>query len=114
MDESILQSVKKMLGILEEQTPFDLEIKILINSALAVLTQLGVGPDEGYAIETGLEPWNEFIGDSKNLNMVQQYVYLKVKLGWDTPQNGATVNLLKEEATALESRINYVVDKGVE
>lgn len=113
MDESILQSVKKMLGIMEEDTPFDLDIKIHINSALAVLTQLGVGPDEGYAIETGHEPWSNFIGDAQNLEMIKTYVYLKVRYVFDPPQNSTVLNAFKEQIAEYESRIHYIVDKGV-
>ena len=76
--ESILTSIKKLLGIAEEYTQFDDDIIIHINSVFLNLTQLGVGPSEGFLIEDDTATWDDFIGDSNQLQAVKSYVYLKV------------------------------------
>ena len=76
--ESILTSIKKMLGITEEYAHFDTDIIIQINTACMILTQLGVGPPEGFVIEDETSSWNDFIKDSTKIEAVKTYIYLKV------------------------------------
>ena len=83
--ESILTSIKKLLGITEEYEQFDQDIIIHINSVLSVLTQLGVGPTEGFSIKDEKSVWTDFIEDGLKLEAVKSYVYLKVKLLFDPP-----------------------------
>ena len=75
--ESILTSIKKLLGIEEEYTQFDNDIIMHINSVFLNLTQLGVGPAEGFLIEDDTATWEDFIGDSNQLQAVKSYMYLK-------------------------------------
>ena len=83
--ESILTSIKKLLGITEEYDQFDPDIIMHINSVFMILTQLGVGPAEGFSIEDDTAVWTDFIQDVKKLESVKTYVYLKVKLAFDPP-----------------------------
>ena len=113
--ESILTSVKKMLGITEEYEHFDPELIIHINSALSVLTQLGVGPEEGYSISGEEDEWTSFIGEGVLLlEMVKTYVFLKVKLAFDPPASSAIKESYERQIAEYEWRINVAVDKAIE
>ena len=83
--DSILTSIKKLLGITEEYEHFDPDIVMHINSVFSVLTQLGVGPAEGFRIEDDGAEWSEFLQDDFRLEFVKTYIYLKVRLAFDPP-----------------------------
>ena len=85
--DSILTSIKKLLGIAEEYEHFDPDIVMYINSAFSVLTQLGVGPEEGFRIEDASKTWSEFLYDDPRLEFAKTFIYLKVRLAFDTPQS---------------------------
>lgn len=106
--ESILTSIKKLLGITEEYEHFDADIILNINTVLNILTQMGVGPAEGFQIEDKTAVWSDFI-DNKRLNMVKTYVYLKVRLIFDPPSGTAT-EAINNQLKELEWRMNSVVD----
>ena len=88
--DSILTSIKKMLGLAAEYTPFDDDIIIMINSVFADLTQMGVGPSEGFLIEDESSIWSDFIPDITKLNSVKTYMYLRVKLLFDPASVGSS------------------------
>ena len=106
MNESILTSIKKLLGIAEEYTHFDTDIMIHINSVFMTLHQLGVGPAAGYRIDSVADAWNEFVSSEANLEAVKTYMYLKVRLVFDPPTNASVLNAYKEEIEKLEWRLN--------
>jgi len=106
MENSILDSVKKVLGIDKTYTAFDTDILMHINTILAVVTQLGVGPTEGYAIEDAQPTWVDFLGEDPRLNDVKTYVYLRVRLLFDPPTTSFTQDAIKEQYKELEWRIN--------
>lgn len=108
--DSILESIKKQLGISEEDTVFDPELIIHINSVLANLTQIGVGPEEGFAITDETSIWQDFIGDSKTLQNVKTYVYLKVRIVFDPPTSSIVMDALKAEIKELEFRMFVETD----
>lgn len=108
--DSILTSIKKLLGIAEEYEHFDSEIVMHINSAFSVLTQLGVGPKEGFRIENENATWSEFLCDDSRLEFVKTYVHLKVKLGFDPPLNAAAIDAINRQISELEWRINVAVE----
>lgn len=110
--ESILTSIKKMLGISKEYTHFDEDLIMHINSALAVLGQLGVGPSEGFFIEDESAEWSNFVSDLSKLQFIKTYVYQKVKLLFDPPQSSAAIQALNESIKEFEWRINVQVDPG--
>lgn len=107
--ESILTSIKKLLGITEDYEQFDTDIIIHINSAFSVLTQLGVGPEAGFYIEDSNGVWTDFVNDSR-LEMIKTYVYLKVKLVFDPPASSAVIDAINRQISELEWRINVAVD----
>lgn len=108
--DSILTSIKKLLGIAEEYTQFDEDIIMHINTVFLNLTQLGVGPEEGFAIENDAASWEDFINDNTQLQAVKTYVYLKVKLLFDPPLSSSVIESMNRMIAELEWRLNVVVD----
>ena len=108
--ESILTSIKKLLGIEEEYTQFDNDIIMHINTVFLNLTQLGVGPTEGFLIEDDTATWYDFIGDSNQLQAVKSYMYLKVKLLFDPPLTSSVIESMNRMIAELEWRLNVAVD----
>lgn len=106
--DSILTSVKKMLGIQEDYEHFDADIIMHINSVLMILTQLGVGPAEGFMIEDKNDFWEDFV--SENLEAVKTYVYLKVRLIFDPPTSSAVMEAINRTINELEWRLNVAAE----
>lgn len=113
MDESILNNIKRLLGPNETYNHFDLDIITHINSTLMTLNQLGVGPKEGFMITGPDETWADFIGPRKDLADIKSYVYNKVRLVFDPPQNSFLVEAIKEAIKESVWRINNQVESGV-
>lgn len=111
MNDSILTSIKKMLGITEEYTHFDQDIIIHINTVLMILRQLGVGPEEGFNITDSYETWGDFLTDNKDIEAVKTYVYLKVRLLFDPPLSSAVTESINRSINELEWRLNIAADK---
>ena len=112
MATSILTSIKKLLGPTEEDTSFDVDITMHINSAFFRLNQLGVGPSEGFFITDKSKTWEEFLASRKDLEAVKSYVYQKVRLMFDPPQSGFLVEALKESIKEFEWTINVQAEGG--
>lgn len=110
--ESILTSVKKLLGIEEEYTHFDPDLIMHINSVFMVLNQLGVGPTNGFRIEDDSTTWSDYMTDEDNIDAVKSYMQLKVKLLFDPPQSSAVMEALKRMIDEFEFRLNVAVDPG--
>ena len=108
--ESILTSVKKMLGIPEDYEHFDADIIMHINSVFMILTQLGVGPAEGFTIMDEDAIWSDFIQDKKTIESVKSYMYLKVRLLFDPPLSSAVLDSMNRLISELEWRLNVAVD----
>lgn len=106
MENSILKSIKHLLQIGEDDTTFDNDVILHINSALADLNLLGIGPKNGFFIEDDQANWTDFFGVDSNLNNVKQYVYLKVRLVFDPPTNSALLASINQLIGQLEWRIN--------
>lgn len=111
MNESILESIKKLLGIDTEYTVFDQDILIHINSVFMILRQLGVGPDEGYKITSKNNVWSEFSEDDVYIESIKTYVYLKVRMYFDPPQNSAFAQAIQSQIAELEWRLNVASDE---
>lgn len=104
-NEKILTSIKKLLGIYEENTDFDSDILIHINSVITILNQLGVGPTEGFTVDENTE-WSDYISDNSKLNSVKSYIYLKVKMVFDPPMSSAIRDANVQMIDELEWRLN--------
>lgn len=109
-EDSILTSIKKLLGPEEEYDYFDTDIIVHINSALMVLTQLGVGPSTGFVITDKSAVWTDFVPDINRLAAIKTYVYLKVKLVFDPPQSAAAIESTNKMISELEWRINVAAE----
>ena len=108
MTESILTSTKKILGIAESYTAFDLDVITHINSAFSTLNQLGIGPEDGYAIADSSATWDAFFGTNLRYSSVKTYVYLSVRLLFDPPATSYLISSFKEQKQELEWRLNVV------
>ena len=113
--ESILTSIKKMLGPTSEYDYFDPDIIMHINTAIMSLTQIGVGPSEGFVIEDETTTWNDFIPDAKPVRVewVKSYIKLKVQLLFDLPQNSSHIQAINEQIAELEFRLNWAAESEV-
>ena len=109
--ESILTSIKKLLGIPEEYEHFDTDIIMHINSVFSTLTQLGVGPAEGFRISDEDAIWSDFTNDNKTIESVKSYMYLKVRLLFDSSSlSSAVISSYERMITEYEWRLNVAVD----
>ena len=106
MTESILDSIKKLLGLTTTYTVFDQDLIIHINSVFMILRQLGVGPEQGYKITGSLNVWSEFSDNDIFIESVKTYVYLKVRLYFDPPQNSSLTQAIQSQIAELEWRLN--------
>lgn len=102
MGESILTSIKTQLALMPEDESFDNELIIFINAAFARLTQLGVGPREGYRITSDANTWDEFVVDITQEEMSKVYVYLKVKSLFDPATNSSLSKHMEEQIKEYE------------
>ena len=115
--ESILDSIKIMLGNSVDDTNFDAELIMFINGALAIINKLGVGLT-GYKISDNSNTWDEFLGDRTDLEEVKTNVYLRVRLAFDPPQNSFLVTSIKEQIVEstwyieLYHKENTTVEEG--
>jgi hypothetical protein len=105
MENSILNDVKRLLGLVEEDTNFDADIIIHINTAFTILTQLGVGPTDGFYISDKSAQWKDFLSDNNKFNSVITYVYLKVRMVFDPPQTSFLIESINRNIEQLEWRL---------
>lgn len=108
--ENILDSIKKLLGIDEADLNFDQELIMHINSVFMVLNQLGVGPVGGFKISSNEEVWTDFVGTRLDLESVKSYIYLKVRLLFDPPQNSFLVAAIEKQIEENEWRLQVQVE----
>lgn len=107
MDKSILTNVKKMLGLDKDYDAFDMDVIIHINSVFSTLSQLGIGPVNGFMIEDDILTWDDFFEESDpRLNSVKTYVYLRVRLLFDPPATSFAITAMEKQIQELEWRLN--------
>lgn len=102
---SILDSIKQMLGISNDDTNFNDELIMFINGALMVMTQLGVGPSQGFSITSAKNTWAELLGNRKDLDVVRSDIYLRVRLIFDPPTNSFLVAAIEKQIVEYDWRI---------
>lgn len=110
VDGSILNDVKKILGLAADYSPFDAEVMLHINAALSKLDQLGVGPEGALMISDEQTTWADLIGDDHRLNNVKTFLGLSVKLAFDPPQVGYVLTAMKEQIQEQEWRLSCVIE----
>ena len=106
--DSILTSVKKLLGITEEYEQFDVDIVLHINTILSILSQIGVGPSKGFTIRDASSTWYDFLGDDCRYELVKTFVYLKVRLLFDPPTSSSVTEAINRQINELEWRISII------
>lgn len=106
VNPSILQSVKKALGLDPDYDAFDPEIIMFINSTIATLRQVGFGPSSGYSIDGPDQTWSDYFGDADEFQFVKDYIYCRVRLMFDPPGNSFGISALEKHAEELLWRIN--------
>ena len=111
-DESVLDYVKKLLGIQKDYTHFDQDVIYGINAAFAVLTQLSVGPEEGFMINDDTAKWDDFLTDTMRIALVKEYVCLKTRLVFDPPSSIALLDAYNKTASEYEWRLYVASDGG--
>lgn len=111
VSESILNSIKRMLGPTEDYDAFDIDIIVHINSAFGRLCELGVGPTSPFSIEDGSATWEEFV-TVQPLPQIKRYIYLYVKRIFDPSANSVIMQAYKEELDKLEWLMNSVSEVG--
>lgn len=113
MEESILNSVKLSLGVPVEYEHFDQQITLHLNTVMAILPQLGVGPKEGFYVQGDLSTWGDLIGDTELVNKllyVKSYVCLRVRLLFDPPASSGAIDAMERQMRELEWRITVTKD----
>ena len=108
--DSILTSMKKLLGITEEYTHFDADLIIHINSVFSILTQLGIGPSDGFSIKNETSVWSDFTTEGTKIELVKSYMYLKVKLLFDPPLSSSVADAINRQISEFEWRLNTAAD----
>lgn len=103
--DSILTSVKEMLGIAEEYTHFDSVLIRHINSVFMILTQMGIGPPEGFTIQSAEQEWSDFVSEEENLEAVKTYMGHRVQLAFDPPASSTIIESTKRILDELEWRL---------
>lgn len=108
--DSILTSVKKSIGIVEEDTSFDDQIIMHINSVFMILNQLGVGPEKCFFISDSKATWSDFISSGGSIQSVKTYMALKVRLIFDPPTSSSVTDSINRIISELEWRLNIEGD----
>lgn len=110
MSSSILNTIKKLLGMTPEYTAYDEDVIVAINATFNVLYQLGVGPAEPFSIEDKNTTWDMYTEDRKTIEMVKEYIFMKVKLIFDPPLNASVLESYKQMVSEYEWRLNVEDD----
>jgi hypothetical protein len=110
MEESILNSTKKILGLDSAYTPFDLDVITHINAAFSILNQLGIGPDEGFSIEDESTTWDQYTAPFNQLHLVKTYIYLKVRILFDPPGTSFLLESANNQVKEYEWRLNVFIE----
>ena len=112
MEDSILLTIKKLLGLESDYDVYDSDLIVLINTSFLSLLQLGIGPKEGFMITGATEIWSDYIGQNVPLRAVQSYIYLKTKTMFDPPESSFVLNAMSEQMKELEFRLNIYAEEA--
>lgn len=106
MEQSILTSTKNVLGLAADYTVFDLAIITHINGALSIAEQAGVGLTTVFMIEDDSVAWGDLDLDPKQLSILKNYIYLKVRFLFDPPTTSFTQDAMAKQIEEMEYRMN--------
>lgn len=108
--DSILESIKELLGIQSDYTHFDRQIIEHINAVFMTLNQLGVGPEDPVLVTTSMDTWSSKFGSIKSIASIKSYVYLRVRMLFDPPTSSFVLDSMKEQAREFEWRLREQVE----
>lgn len=111
--DSILNTIKKMIGFDPEYEAFDIDLIVHINSSFSVLNQLGLGPVSGFSISNAESLWSDYSTQPTVIEMAKQYIYYKTKLAFDPPASSSAANAIQTAISELEWRINIQVENDL-
>lgn len=106
MENSILISTKKILGVEDAYTAFDIDIITHINSAFSSLNQLGIGPEAGFEINDNAALWQDLALPLNQLSMVKSYIYLKTRMLFDPPGTSYLIEAMNQQIREHEWRLS--------
>ena len=110
MSNSILETVRRGCQIDQDCDDFDLDLLPIVNSVFSKLSQLKVGPDEGFEVTGPKEKWNDYVSDKKLLGYVKEYVSKSTRLKFDPPASSTILEAFKEEIKELEWNIIFYLE----
>ena len=110
MNNSILDSIKKLLGISADDNSFDMDILMHINASIAALAQMGIGPEGGFFFLFHSSSGDELLLGDPRLEFAKTYIYYKVRLGFDPPTASSAVDAINRQISELEWRMNVAVE----
>lgn len=110
ISSSILNTIKKLIGIDTDYDVFDMDIIVSINSSFMILNQLGVGPDKPFSIKGSAETWRDFFGDEEVFALAKSYIYLRTKLLFDPPSSGVLHEAVERQISEFEWRMHVQAD----
>lgn len=110
MEDSILKTIKKLLGLLQDDTSFDLDITTHINSVLSLLRQIGFPIADNFMVTSEAATWSQLVGSAKNLDLVRTYIYLRVRLLFDPPTSSFGLDSMQKQAAESEWRLHVLTD----
>lgn len=108
--ESILNTIKKLVGIDKDYGAFDVDLIVAINGAFMILNQLGVGPEKPFSITSEKEVWTDFSTDISNLELVKNDIYLRTRLLFDPPSTGVLHEAMERQISEFECRLMIQAD----
>lgn len=111
MTNSIFQSVKKVVGLLEDDTSFDQDVLLHINSVVSTLRQLGLSIPRDFYVRDDVQTWRDLLGEFRDLDLVKSYMTMKVRLMFDPPSSSFGLKSMEEMTKEYEWRINVLTDQ---
>ena len=108
--DSILDTVKKSVGLSQDVKDFDSDIILAINSVLSVLNQIGIGIPNGFVVSDSSQVWSDFLGEDSRYEMVKSYICTRVRLIFDPPTNSNVTAALEKYWQAFETRAHYIFE----
>ena len=123
MEDSILLSVAKYIGLPEDYSVFDPDLVMHINSELSTLAQIGAVPDTGFVITGSDETWDDLFDATdavgglpytrNSVQFVKEFVFIRAKIIFDPPQSSFVLKSLEDKANELMFRIEVATDTAI-
>lgn len=107
---SILETIKKLIGLDKDYGVFDIDLIVAINSSFMILNQLGVGPDKPFSIVDASATWKDFFGDEEVFALAKSYIYLRTRLLFDPPSSGVLHEAVERQISEFEWRMHVQAD----